>query len=133
VQTNVLIKEERILKNKNKLCSYKKLSVICNICLKTFGSHLVRMSNFQYTTQQRYRFTPFFLIRNLKRNLLSHSTCFVCSNNTMDTPSSFSSYLIRIISCLRVSSVASERALTSANSKTRCVTPLCPWRQNLQT
>ena len=37
---NVLIKEECILKNKNKSCPYKKLSVFYNSCLKTFGSHL---------------------------------------------------------------------------------------------
>jgi hypothetical protein len=36
-----LIKEERILKNKNKLSPYKKLSVFYNTCLKTFRSHLV--------------------------------------------------------------------------------------------
>jgi transposase len=30
-----------ILKNKNKLCPYRKLSVFYNTCLKTFGSHLV--------------------------------------------------------------------------------------------
>jgi len=36
-----LIKEECILKNKNKSCPYKKLSVFYNSCLKTFGSHLV--------------------------------------------------------------------------------------------
>jgi len=41
VQTNVLIKEECILKNKSKLCPYKKLSVFYNICLKSFGSNLV--------------------------------------------------------------------------------------------
>ena len=41
MQTNVLIREECILKNKNKLCPYKKLSVFYNSCLKTFGSHLV--------------------------------------------------------------------------------------------
>jgi len=29
------------LKNKNKLCPHKKLSVFYNTCLKTFGSHLV--------------------------------------------------------------------------------------------
>jgi len=29
------------LKNKNKSCPYKKLSVFYNSCLKTFGSHLV--------------------------------------------------------------------------------------------
>jgi len=29
------------LKNKNKSCPYKKLSVFYNGCLKTFGSHLV--------------------------------------------------------------------------------------------
>jgi len=39
-QTNVLIKEECILKNKNK-CPYKKLSVFYNSCLKSFGSHPV--------------------------------------------------------------------------------------------
>jgi len=38
---NVLIKEECILKNKNKSCPYTKLSVFYNRCLKTFGSHLV--------------------------------------------------------------------------------------------
>jgi hypothetical protein len=41
VQTNVLIKEECILKNKNKLCPFKKLSMFYNSCLKTFRSHLV--------------------------------------------------------------------------------------------
>ena len=41
MQTTVLIKEECILKNKNKSCPYKKLSVFYNSCLKTFGSHLV--------------------------------------------------------------------------------------------
>ena len=41
MQTDVLINEECILKNKNKLCPYKKLSVFYNTCLKTFGSHLV--------------------------------------------------------------------------------------------
>ena len=41
MQTNVLIKEEYILKNKNKSCPYKKLSVFYNSCLKTFRSHLV--------------------------------------------------------------------------------------------
>jgi hypothetical protein len=41
VQTNVLIKDECILKNKNKLCPLMKLSVFYNSCLKTFGSHLV--------------------------------------------------------------------------------------------
>ena len=40
MQTNVLIKEEYILKNKNKSCPYKKLSVFYNSCLKTYGSHL---------------------------------------------------------------------------------------------
>jgi hypothetical protein len=32
---------ECILKNKNKLCPYKKLFVFFNGCLKTFGSYLV--------------------------------------------------------------------------------------------
>jgi hypothetical protein len=41
VQTNVLIKEESILKNKYKLCTFKKLFVFYKNCLKTFGSHLV--------------------------------------------------------------------------------------------
>ena len=41
MQTNVLIKEECILKNKNKSFPYKKLSVFYKSCLKTFGSHLV--------------------------------------------------------------------------------------------
>jgi hypothetical protein len=41
VQTNVLIKKECILKNKNKLYPFKKLSVFYNSCLKSFGSHLV--------------------------------------------------------------------------------------------
>jgi hypothetical protein len=44
VKTNVLIKEECILKNKNKLCLYKKLSVFYTSCLKTFGSHLVYLN-----------------------------------------------------------------------------------------
>ena len=44
MQTNALIKEECILKNKNKSCPYKKLSVFYNSCLKTFGSHLVCLS-----------------------------------------------------------------------------------------
>jgi hypothetical protein len=33
---NVLIKEECILKNKNKLCSHKALSVFYNSCLKVW-------------------------------------------------------------------------------------------------
>jgi hypothetical protein len=37
---NVLNKEECILKNKNKLCPYKKLSVFCNSCLKPLGRTL---------------------------------------------------------------------------------------------
>ena len=41
VQTNVLIKEACILKNKNKLYPYKKLSVFYNSCLRTQGSHLI--------------------------------------------------------------------------------------------
>jgi hypothetical protein len=41
VQTNVLIEGEYILKSKNKLCLFKKLSVFYQSCLKTFGSHLV--------------------------------------------------------------------------------------------
>jgi len=41
VQTNVLIKEECVLQNKNKSYPYKTLSVFYNSCLKTFGSHLV--------------------------------------------------------------------------------------------
>ena len=45
MQTTVLIKEECILKNKNKSYPYKKLSVFYNSCLKTFGSHLVCVSN----------------------------------------------------------------------------------------
>jgi hypothetical protein len=40
VQTDVFIKEECILKNKNKLCPHK-FSVFYNTSLKTFGSHLV--------------------------------------------------------------------------------------------
>jgi hypothetical protein len=40
VETNVLIKEECILKNKNKLCPYKKLFIFYNSCLKTFGPQL---------------------------------------------------------------------------------------------
>jgi hypothetical protein len=42
----VLIKEECILKNKNKLCPFKKLSLFYNSCLKTFGSHLVFIASF---------------------------------------------------------------------------------------
>jgi len=42
-RANVLIKEECILKNKNKSCPYKKLSLFYNSCLKTFGSHLVHI------------------------------------------------------------------------------------------
>jgi hypothetical protein len=38
---NVLIKEECILKNKNILCLFKKLSVFYKSCLITLGSHLV--------------------------------------------------------------------------------------------
>jgi hypothetical protein len=41
VQTNVLTKEECILKNKNKFYPFKKLCVFYNSCLKTFASHLV--------------------------------------------------------------------------------------------
>ena len=47
MQTNVLIKEEYIFKNKNKSCPYKKLSVFYNSCLKTFGSHLVFLLAFK--------------------------------------------------------------------------------------
>jgi len=54
VQTDVLIKEECILKNKNKLCLYKKLSVFCNICLKTFGSHLVPISCYRQIIDKHY-------------------------------------------------------------------------------
>jgi hypothetical protein len=39
-QTNVLITEECILKNKNKRFPYIKLSTFYNSCLKTFWSHL---------------------------------------------------------------------------------------------
>jgi hypothetical protein len=42
-QTNVLIKEECILKNKNKLYSYKKLFLFYNGCQKTFKPHPVFM------------------------------------------------------------------------------------------
>jgi hypothetical protein len=42
METNVLMKEEYILKNKNKLCPYKKFPVFYNRCLKTLGSHLVQ-------------------------------------------------------------------------------------------
>jgi hypothetical protein len=42
VQTTVLIKEECILKNKNKLCPYKKLSVFYNSCLKLLGRTLYK-------------------------------------------------------------------------------------------
>jgi hypothetical protein len=45
VQTNVLIKEECILKNKNKLYTFKKLSVFYKSRLKTFGSHVVCFSS----------------------------------------------------------------------------------------
>jgi len=40
-RAHILIKEECILKNKNKSCPYKKLFVFYNSCQKTFGSHLV--------------------------------------------------------------------------------------------
>jgi hypothetical protein len=45
----VLIKEECILKNKNKLCPFKKLSVFYNSCLKTFRSPLYVTPCFYYT------------------------------------------------------------------------------------
>ena len=51
MQTNVLIKDECILKNKIKLCPYKKLSVFYNTCLKTFGSHLVYLLEKIYKMQ----------------------------------------------------------------------------------
>ena len=41
MQTNVLIKEEYISKNKNKSCPYKKLYVFYNSFIKIFGSHVV--------------------------------------------------------------------------------------------
>ena len=50
MHTNVLIKEEYILKNKNKSCRYKKLSVFYNSYLKTFGSHLVYWDPNMYAT-----------------------------------------------------------------------------------
>ena len=37
--------EECSLKNKNKSCPYKKLRVLYNSCLQTFGSHLVFFLN----------------------------------------------------------------------------------------
>ena len=40
VETNVIFREECILKNKTKSCSYNKLSVFYNIWSKTFGSHI---------------------------------------------------------------------------------------------
>jgi hypothetical protein len=40
-----LIKEECILKNKNKLRPYNKLPVFYNSCLINFGSHLVYVGN----------------------------------------------------------------------------------------
>ena len=55
MQTNVLIKEECIWKNKNKLCPYEKLSVFYNICLKTFRSHLVCNASFFYPRQKIFR------------------------------------------------------------------------------
>ena len=58
MQTNVLIKEECILKNENKSCPYKKLSVFYNSCLKSFGSHLV------YTLETRSCFR--YIIVNTK-------------------------------------------------------------------
>jgi hypothetical protein len=48
VQTNVLMKQECILKNKNKLCPYKKLPMFYNSCLKAFGSHLVCILGISY-------------------------------------------------------------------------------------
>ena len=94
VQTNVLIREECILKNKNKSCPYKKLSVFYNSCLKTFGSHLVYLSTKEKVIQCRncgsgtWRFTTtsihlhslhpismkFILI--LFTILLPHSSCW---------------------------------------------------------
>jgi hypothetical protein len=39
-----MIKDECILKSKNRLCLFKKLSLFYKSCLKTFGSHLVLSS-----------------------------------------------------------------------------------------
>jgi hypothetical protein len=47
VQTTVLMKEECILKNNNKLCPFKKLSVFYKSCLETFGSHPVIQVRFR--------------------------------------------------------------------------------------
>jgi hypothetical protein len=55
VQTNVLINEVCILKNKNKLCPYKVLSMFYNSCLNTFESHLVSWMSLQTCAQGNRR------------------------------------------------------------------------------
>ena len=82
VPTNVLIKEECILKNKNKSCPYKKLSVFYNSCLKTFGSHLVCL-HVKYTLLLNFthRLMHFF-IHGVQKRLypffIFFSRCPVC-------------------------------------------------------
>jgi len=44
MQINVLIKEECILKNKNKSCPYKKLSAFYNSVLKLLGLTLYNIA-----------------------------------------------------------------------------------------
>ena len=67
MQTNVLIKEEYILKNRNTSCPYKKLSVFYNSCLKTFGSHLVF-----------YRCAFVRLLLNIKKHILTKISVLCC-------------------------------------------------------
>jgi len=44
------------LKNKNKLCPYRKSSVFYNTCLKTFGSHFVYSNKSTNQMHQSLRF-----------------------------------------------------------------------------
>jgi hypothetical protein len=83
VQTNVLVKEECILKSKNKLCLFNKLPVFYKSCLKTFGSHLViskkqdetrnvlpELCNYGITVRHRYLSQELttLVVRNRRRS-----------------------------------------------------------------
>ena len=83
MQTNVLIEEECILKNRNKSCPYKKLSVFYNSCLKIFGSHLVYHS---VCTLLDILWSSILISSKMQHNagvslLQNHSTCFGCPSH----------------------------------------------------
>jgi hypothetical protein len=64
VQTNVLIKEECILKNKNKFYPYKELSMFYNSSIKTFESHLILLNRYATIRIQSVN-TQLLIIGNL--------------------------------------------------------------------